>query len=167
MLFSEAKLCQPKLIILLFSSGFTPLHWSAHYGCLDPIFCSSAALMWERRTKCIARRRRYCRCFYYAKLCLRKLILLLFCRQRTPLHMSAVTAQFVTRGGLEVSRLLVESNADVSARDKCLPPPPPPISPSSHNLYVVCSYGNTALEMAIERNQIVVATFLCSIRAPQ
>jgi hypothetical protein len=44
-------------------------------------------------------------CFYEAKLCLRKLILLLFFRHRTPLHCSAF------HGRLEVCHLLVESKS--------------------------------------------------------
>jgi hypothetical protein len=56
--------------------------------------------------------------FYEAKLFLRKLILFLFISQGTPLHRSA------THGHLEVTRLLVESKADVAARDWCFSPPP-------------------------------------------
>ena len=52
----------------------------------------------------------YCYCFCEVKLCLRKLILLLFFSQNTPLHRSA-------RGGhLEVCRLLLQCNADVDAK---------------------------------------------------
>ena len=57
-------------------------------------------------------------CFYEAKLFLRKFILLLFFSQYTPLHWSA------QEGHLEVTRLLVESKADVAARDRCFSPPP-------------------------------------------
>ena len=52
----------------------------------------------------------YC-CFYEAKLCLRKLILLLFFSQRTPLHESAI------KGHLEVARLLLQCNADMGTVD--------------------------------------------------
>jgi hypothetical protein len=55
--------------------------------------------------------------FYETKLCLRKLILLLFFSQDTPLHLSA------SNGRLEVTRLLVESKADVAARERCFSPP--------------------------------------------
>ena len=63
---------------------------------------------------------------YEAKICLCKLILLLFSRQRTPLHYSAWSGQFSAIDGdqLEVCRLLVESKADVAARDRCFSPPP-------------------------------------------
>ncbi len=52
----------------------------------------------------------YCYCFYDEKLCLRKLIILLFFSQRTPLHYSAL------EGHLEVCRLLLQCNADVEAK---------------------------------------------------
>ena len=54
---------------------------------------------------------------YETKLCfLRKLILLLFFSDETPLHISA------QEGRLEMCRLLVESKADVAARDRCFSP---------------------------------------------
>jgi ankyrin repeat protein len=49
-------------------------------------------------------------CFYEAKLCLRKFILLLSFSQWTPLHFSAAN------GHLEVARLLLQCNADVKAK---------------------------------------------------
>ena len=52
----------------------------------------------------------YC-CFYEAKLCLRKLILLLFFSEATPLHESA------SKGHLEVCRLLLQCKADIEAWD--------------------------------------------------
>jgi hypothetical protein len=66
-------------------------------------------------------------CFYEAKLCLRKVILLLLFSQYTPLHQSAMG------GRLEVTRLLVESKADVAARDRCFSPPP-----SHHLSLTIC-----------------------------
>jgi hypothetical protein len=65
--------------------------------------------------------------FYEAKLCLRKLILLLFFRQITPLLDSG------QRGQLEICRLLVESKADVAARTRCFSPPP-----SHHLSLTIC-----------------------------
>jgi hypothetical protein len=53
----------------------------------------------------------YYHCFYEAKLCLRKLILLLFFSQDTPLHESA------RNGYLEICRLLLQCNADVKAKN--------------------------------------------------
>jgi hypothetical protein len=50
--------------------------------------------------------------FYDAKLCLRKLILLLFFSDWTPLHQSA------KNGDLEVCRLLLQCNADVEAKTR-------------------------------------------------
>ena len=73
------------------------------------VFCCSATLMWRQRKACIAPP--YFYCFYEAKLCLRKLILLLFFSQQTPLHRSAFC------GHLEVCRLLLQCNADVDAKD--------------------------------------------------
>ncbi len=73
-------------------------------------------------------------CFYEAKLCLRKLILLLFFSQWTPLHHSA----FYDR--LEICRLLVESKADVAARDWCFSPPP-----SHHLSFTICLAAVAAL----------------------
>ncbi len=81
-----------------------------------PVFCCSATLMWRRRTASDCRRPYYYCCFYEAKLCLRKFILLLFIRRCTALHYSA-------QGGFEVCRLLVESKADVAAT-RCFSPPP-------------------------------------------
>ncbi len=82
-----------------------------------PVFCCSATLMWRRRTYS-----NYLPLlllfFYAAKLCLRKLILFLFFSQSTPLFFSA------RDGHLEVTRLLVESKADVAARNRCFSPPP-------------------------------------------
>ena len=61
----------------------------------------------------------YCCCFDEAKLCLRKLILLILFSQQTPLHRSA-------RGGhLAICRLLVESKADIHARSRCFINPLP------------------------------------------
>ena len=68
-----------------------------------------------------------CCCFYEVNLCLRKLILFLFFRHQTPLHDSAYF------GHLEVARLLVESKADVAARDRCFSPPP-----SHHLSLTIC-----------------------------
>ncbi len=82
------------------------------------VFCCSATLMWRRRTASNCRRFYYYYCFYESKLCLRKLILFLFFRQQTPLHWSSIN------GRLEVCRLLVESKADVAARDQCFSHPP-------------------------------------------
>ena len=56
-----------------------------------------------------------------------KLILLLFFSQSTPLHQSA------REGHLEVTRLLVESKADVAARTRCFSPPP-----SHHLSLTIC-----------------------------
>ena len=53
----------------------------------------------------------YYYCFYEAKLCSRKLILLLSFSQSTPLHESA------RNGRLEVARLLLQCNADIQAKD--------------------------------------------------
>ena len=53
----------------------------------------------------------YYYCFCEVKLCLRKLILLLFFSQWAPLHWSA------WHGDLEVCRLLLQCNADVEAKD--------------------------------------------------
>ncbi len=58
---------------------------------------------------------------------MRKLILLLFFSQYTALHDSA---EF---GRLEVTRLLVESKADVAARSRCFSPPP-----SHHLSLTIC-----------------------------
>jgi hypothetical protein len=69
----------------------------------------------------------YYYCFYEAKLFLRKLILFLFFSQSTPLHDSA------WYGRLEITRLLVESKADVAARDWCFSPPP-----SHHLSLTIC-----------------------------
>jgi hypothetical protein len=70
-------------------------------------------------------------CFYEAKLCMRKLILLLFFSQFTPLHYAA------DNDHLEVARLLVESKADVAARGgrsrRCFSPPP-----SHHLSLTIC-----------------------------
>jgi hypothetical protein len=118
--------------------------------------------MCRRRMTGNFRRRCYYFCFYEAKLCLRKilcnLIRLLFFSQQTPLHYSAARiylgkntgreltdvdektgTQWITTshiGGddqLEVSRLLVESRADVAARTRCFSPPP-----SHHLSLTIC-----------------------------
>ncbi len=58
---------------------------------------------------------------------MRKLTLLISFSQATPLHSSAFYGQ------LEVVRLLVESKADVAARDRCFSPPP-----SHHLSLTIC-----------------------------
>ncbi len=65
---------------------------------------------------------------------LRKLILVLFFSRRTPLHLSA------SNGRLEVTRLLVESKADVAVRDRCFSPPP-----SHHLSLTICLAALTKL----------------------
>ena len=57
---------------------------------------------------------------------LMKLVLLLF-SQHTPLHLSAGNRR------LEITRLLVESKADVAARSRCFSPPP-----SHHLSLTIC-----------------------------
>ena len=100
-------------------------------------------------------------CVVQAKLCLRKFILLFSFSQYTPLHFSA------HNGHLEVTRLLVESKADVAARDRCFSPPP--LSPFLTH-YLHCSWGNTALK-SLDINGDVstahVAAYLHSIGALQ
>jgi hypothetical protein len=93
----------------------------------------------------------------------RKLILLLFFSQATPLHRSAA------HGHLEVCRLLVESKADVAARNRCFSPPA--LSPSFTH-YLPCSGGDTALSWAIYYKKVNnyeadVPAYLRSIGAPQ
>jgi hypothetical protein len=83
------------------------------------VFYSSVTLMWRQMTTGNCRRLSYDNCFFEAKLCLRNLILLLFFSQTTPLHWSA------REGHLEISRLLVESKANVAAMSMCFSPPPP------------------------------------------
>jgi hypothetical protein len=73
-------------------------------------------------------------CFYEAKLCLSKFILLHFFSQLTPLHLSACF------GHLEVTRLLVESKADVAARERCFSPPP-----SHHLSLTICLAAGATL----------------------
>ena len=91
-----------------------------------PVFCCSATLMWRRRTSSNCPPLHYY-CFYEAKLFLRKLILLFFFSEWTPLHASA------HQGHLEVARLLVDSNADVAAWNMCFSPPP-----SHHLSLTIC-----------------------------
>ena len=75
------------------------------------VFCCSATLMWRRRTNSNCPPLHYYYYFYEAKLCLRKLILLLYFSQQTPLHYSARWGHF------EVCHLLLQCNADVEAKD--------------------------------------------------
>jgi ankyrin repeat protein len=88
---------------------------------------------------------------------MRKFILVIFFSEFTPLHYSAYN------GHLEVTRLLVESKADVAAMNLCFSPPPSP----SFTHYVPCSCGDTALYYAIKRKKADVAAYLRSIRTPQ
>ncbi len=67
--------------------------------------------MWTRGAGGDCRRPYYDYCFYEGKLFYRKLILLLFFSQQTPLHDS------VSNGHLEVCRLLLERKADLEAMD--------------------------------------------------
>ena len=80
-------------------------------------------------------------CFYEAKLFFRKLILFLFFSQRTPLHLTLTPRhESAWKGRLEITRLLVESKADVAARDRCFSPPP-----SHHLSLTICLAAVAAL----------------------
>ncbi len=68
-------------------------------------------LMWRQRTTSNYPRPYFYYRFYDAKLCLRKLILLLFFSDWTPLLSSAEL------GHLEICRLLLQCNADVEAKN--------------------------------------------------
>ncbi len=94
------------------------------------VFCCSAMLMWRQRPGSNYPRPYFYYWFYDAKLCLRKLILLLFFSQQTPLHFS------VREDHVEICRLLVEWKADVAARDRCFGPPP-----SLHLSLTICLAG--------------------------
>jgi hypothetical protein len=96
------------------------------------VFCCSATLMWRRRTASNFYRTYYNYQCYEATLCLRKLMSLLSFSQRTPLHWSAIESR------LELCRLLVESKADVAARDRCFSPP------SSHHLSLTDCFAAVA-----------------------
>ena len=113
------------------------------------VFCCSAMLMCRRRTASIFRRPfyYYCNCFYEVKLFSLKLILLLFFFSRnTPLHFAAPC------GHLDVCRLLVESKADVAAKNVAHPPvyglircfSPPP---SHHVSLTICLAAVIALHL--------------------
>ena len=65
---------------------------------------------------------------------MRKFILLLSFSQSTPLHLSARS------GHVEVCRLLVESKADVAARERCFSPPP-----SHHLSLTICLAAGATL----------------------
>ena len=91
----------------------------------------------------------YCYCFYEAKLCLRKFILLLSFSQETPLHLSA------SWGQLEVTRLLVESKADVAARTRCFSPPP-----SHHLSLTICLAAMEKLHSNMSSTPSTKPTFL-------
>jgi hypothetical protein len=88
-------------------------------------------------------------------------ILLLFCSGYAPLHRVTIAAGEVY---LQIARLLVESKADVAARDRCFSPPP--ISPSFTH-YLPCSFGESALKHAINERKADVVAYLRSIGAPQ
>jgi hypothetical protein len=60
------------------------------------------------------------------------LIILLFCSESSPLHCSSAY------GHLEITRLLVESKADVDARNRCFSPPP------SHHLSLTICHAAVA-----------------------
>jgi hypothetical protein len=64
------------------------------------------------RASCNRRRPYYDYCFYEAKLCLRKMIPLLFFSRNTLLHKAAGW------GHLEICRLLLQCNSDVEAKDQ-------------------------------------------------
>ena len=64
---------------------------------------------------------------------MRKMIILLFFSQRTPLH---AAARDTCRGNLEVFRLLVESKVDVIANDRCFSPPPRALTESLFSLTI-------------------------------
>jgi hypothetical protein len=126
-LFSSSFSCS-QLILFLFFSAKTPLLKSAWIGRLEIcrllLLCKADV---EATDQLSLPPPYYYYCFYQSKLCLRKLILLLFFSQCTSLHWSAI------EGSLEVVRLLVESKADVAARDRCFSPPP-----SHHLSLTIC-----------------------------
>ena len=97
------------------------------------VFCSSVTPIWSTWTTSNCRHPYYYYFSYEAKLCLRKLILLLFFSELTPLHWAALNCH------LETVRLLVESKADIAARrtvkgfSECFSPPP-----SHHLSLTIC-----------------------------
>jgi ankyrin repeat protein len=122
------SVCASWLILFRFFSQCTPLHLSAFQGHLEIcrllLQCNADI---EAKDDMYLPLLHYYYCFHEAKLCLRKLILLLFFSQCTPLHWSA------RYGLLEITRLLVESKADVAARKRCFSPPP-----SHHLSLTIC-----------------------------
>ena len=75
---------------------------------------------------------------------MRKLILLLFFSQYTPLLLSALF------GHLEVARLLVESKADVAARTRCFSPPP-----SHHLSLTICLAAMVAVHSNLPKTKTI------------
>ena len=59
--------------------------------------------------------------------------------------------------------MLVESRADVAARNRCLTFALPPCSA----LTLRCSDGKTALDSAIDKNKPAVVEYLRSVGAPE
>ena len=135
--FQEAKLYLRKFILLLSFRQITPLHMSTYNGHLEAcrllLQCNADLEAKDHESLPPLFIIYYC-CFYEAKLCLRKLILYLFFNESTPLHWSAFY------GHLEVCRLLVESKADVTARERCFSPPP-----SHHLSLTICPAAGATL----------------------
>jgi hypothetical protein len=82
------------------------------------VSCCSAMLMCRQWTMSNYPRTSCYYCIYDAGSHLFELILMLFFIRTIPLHLSA------SRFHLEISRLLIESKADVAARNRCFGPPP-------------------------------------------
>jgi ankyrin repeat protein len=115
---------------MLFFSGKTPLYFSAVNGQFEIcriLLDSKADVNTTDREYLPPFQPSSSRFICETKICLRKLIVFFFFRGNTPLHRSA------EGGFLEITRLLVESKADVAAGESmCVSPhsPPPPPSPS-------------------------------------
>ena len=93
-------------------------------------------------------------CFYEAKLCFSKFIRVLYFSQNTPLCYSA------WNGCLEVTRLLVESKADVAARDRCFSPPP-----SHHLSLTICLAALATLHSNLPSKATMTLLHTCAASA--
>jgi hypothetical protein len=78
--------------------------------------------------------------------------------QQTPLIYAA------RQGNLEICRLLIDSKADVAARDRCFSPPRARRHLSSYTLRLRA--GLAALTWAVNRRMTHVAAFLRCVGAP-
>jgi ankyrin repeat protein len=141
--------------LMFFSDGRTALHRAACNGRLGviPVLLSAGAKVDSKDMSAPTTEKTVVKFKYYS--------LMFFSDGYTALHRAALN------GNLDLCRLLVEARADLSLRDRCCSRLRARSLCCRTPHTQRCSYGKTALKLAIERNKADVVAFLRSVGAPE